>query len=660
MSNLPIHPEKIEAIQEAAQRGRGLSVFNVDPISQNRCIELLRDCVDNLQVVDLASTDPLLFQKTLIEQGRLFINASRSYVAPRSKFIYRRIVELYRFHRLPIYFLSRDPEESFLIDSLWNAKENTVNETLVFLELIPQVLRLAGHVFPSPTYLLDHPIEELKWTTPIEKILAEALVEQGFGVTPQYRVGRYQVDFLVTREDRKVFVECDGAAFHSSPEAKARDAARDEYIQRETGVSIIRLTGSELFRDPITCVEKIHAVLLESRAASSPSSRVEDVLDETQKRAAMTASGPVMVLAPPGSGKTRTLVNRCIHLVGLGFKPDRLLALAFNKKAKQEMQDRLLEKGVPMPVHTLHAFAYRILKERIPGLRPIDKDKGQHRSLSGEMFSVLERHGITLRKVRGSTATIWNAVQEIKEMLAPAGSILVPALKPLSKGALPDEKASVWAEIFEEIIRFQESNRLLTFSDFIYLTVKDLASDRSKRLVLQRSHDALLIDEFQDLNASQHQFLSLLMGVNDSVYVVADDDQMIYGWRGASLQHVRDFPGRFPGCETLTLSTNYRSPRRVLRHSQLLIRHNQRRKDKNVHGHSEERGFVEAVQATALREGVEQVLSTFQGWQVLTGDGRTTWKDFAILVRHKEYYLPLIEEAPTRRDSLCLRGYPVL
>ena len=147
------------------------------------------------------------------------------------------------------------------------------------------------------------------------------------------------------------------------------------------------------------------------------------------------------------------------------------------------------------------------------------------------MFSVLERHGIALRTVRGSTATIWNAVQEIKEMLAPAGRILVPALKPLSKGPLPDEKADVWADIFEEIIRFQGSNRLLTFSDFIYLTVKDLASDRSKRIVLQRSHDALLIDEFQDLNASQHQFLSLLMGVNDSVYVVADDDQMIYGWR---------------------------------------------------------------------------------------------------------------------------------
>jgi very-short-patch-repair endonuclease len=251
-----MHPEKIEAIKEAAQRRRGVSVFNVDPVSQDRCIKLLRDCVGNLQVVDLASTDPLLFAKTLIEQGHLFINAIRSCVEPRSKFIYRRIVELYRFHRFPIYFLSRDPEESFLMDSLWNAQENTVDETLLFLELIPQVLQLAGHVFPSPTHLLDHPIEELKWTTPIEKILAEALAEKGFGFISQYRVGRYQVDFLVTREDRKDFVECDGAAFHSTSEAKARDSARDGYIQRETGVPIIRLTGSELFRNPRTCVEK--------------------------------------------------------------------------------------------------------------------------------------------------------------------------------------------------------------------------------------------------------------------------------------------------------------------------------------------------------------------------------------------------------------------
>jgi len=110
--------ETVEAIKEAAQRGRGLSVFHVDPVSQDRCIRLLWDCVENLQVVDLASTEPLLFERTLIEQGHLFINASRSYVEPRSKFIYWRIVELYRFHRLPIYFLSRNPEESFLIDSL--------------------------------------------------------------------------------------------------------------------------------------------------------------------------------------------------------------------------------------------------------------------------------------------------------------------------------------------------------------------------------------------------------------------------------------------------------------------------------------------------------------------------------------------------------------
>jgi len=643
MPNSPTPTEKAEVIKEAAQRGRGLSVFNVDPVSQDRCIKLLRDCVENLQVVDLASTDPLLLEKIPIERSHLFINALRSCVEPRSKFIHRRIVELYRFRRFPIYFLSGDPEESFLMDSLWNAKENTVDETLLFLELIPQALRLAGHVFPSPTHLLDHPIEELKWTTPIEKILADALAEKGFGFTPQYRVGRYQVDFLVTGEIRKVFVECDGAAFHSTPEAKARDSARDEYIQRETGVSIIRLTGSELFRNPGTCVEKIAAALLESKETPNPGSRIEDVLDETQKRAAMTASGPVRVLAPPGSGKTRTLVNRCIHLVGMGLKPDRLLAMAFNKKAKQEMQDRLLEKGVATPVHTLHAFAYRLLKERIPGLRPIDKDWGKRRSLSGEMFSVLERHGIVLKKVRGSTATIWSAVQEIKETLTPAGRILVPALKPLSKGPLPDEKAGVWANIFEEIVQFQESRFLLTFSDFIYLTVRDLASDRSKRIALQRSHDALLIDEFQDLNASQHQFLSLLMGVSDSVYVVADDDQMIYGWRGASLRQLREFPARFPGCETLTLSTNYRSPRRVLRHSQFLICHNQMRERKNVHGNSEERGFVEAVQATSLHECVAGVISRFKDCQARKGDGHATWADFAILVRHKEYYLPLIQ-----------------
>ena len=643
MPNSHMHPEVTEIIKEAAHRGRGLSVFNVDPVSQDRCSKLLRDCVENLQVVDLASTDPLLLEKTTSDQGQLFINASRSCVEPRSKFIYRRIVELYRFQRFPIYFLSGDPEELFFADSLWNATENTVDEDLLFLELIPQALRLPGHFFPSPTHLLDHHVEDLKWTTPIEKILAEALTENAFGFTPQYRVGRYQVDFLVTKESGKIFVECDGAAFHSTPAAKARDSTRDEYIRRETGVPIIRLTGSELFRNPASCVEKISAALLESSGTRNPNSSVEDILDETQKRAAMTASGPVRVLAPPGAGKTRTLVNRCIHLVGMGLKPDRLLAMAFNKKAKQEMQDRLLEKGVAIHVSTLHAFAYRHLKEVIPGLRPIDGDWGKRRVLSGEIFSVMERHGIALKKVRGSTATIWNAIQEIKETLAPAGRVLLPALKPLSKAALPDEKAHVWANIFEEIVRFQESNHLLTFSDFIYLTVRYLARDRSKRIALQKGLDALLVDEFQDLNASQHQFLSLLMGVSDSVYVVADDDQMIYGWRGASLRQLRDFPGRFPGCETLTLSTNYRSPRRVIRHSQLLISHNQMREQKNVSGHSEERGFVEAVTDVGLHKCVAGIISSFKDCQTREGTDRATWSNFSILVRHKEYYLPLIQ-----------------
>ncbi len=183
-----------------------------------------------------------------------------------------------------------------------------------------------------------------------------ALEAHDLSYQPQVRLGRHAVDFLVSVQNSKVVVECESKAYHEP----SQDPDAGE-VQSLAGYPVCRFSGSQIEADVEECIRTIQGAV---HYRTLPNHRLDDDLDPSQREAVATVSGPIRVLAPAGSGKTKTLVNRILHLLNQGIAPERILALAFNKKARDEMQDRLERRGVRgVEVRTFHSFGYEIVRE---------------------------------------------------------------------------------------------------------------------------------------------------------------------------------------------------------------------------------------------------------------------------------------------------------
>ena len=194
--------------------------------------------------------------------------------------------------------------------------------------------------------------------TPIEEKMLQALEENEFTYQPQVQLGRHRVDFLVEHEHKKIIVECDGKAYHYP----VKDRERDKVLASE-GYPICHFSGAEIVSDVRTCIEVIRKTLGHSSALAYP---LDDDLDPSQMAAADSIAGPIRVLAPAGSGKTKTLINRILNLLSQGIPVEKVLALAFNKKARDEMQERLERKGIQgIEVRTFHSLGYEIVRESL-------------------------------------------------------------------------------------------------------------------------------------------------------------------------------------------------------------------------------------------------------------------------------------------------------
>ncbi len=225
-------------------------------------------------------------------------------------------------------------------------------------EQVFMLLEQVNYQFSSPAFL-DFP-EHKTIYTPIEEKMLQALEEDELSYQPQVRLGRYTVDFLVVHENKKIIVECDGKAYHNP----LKDRERDKVLASE-GYPIRHLSGAEIVSDVEVCIEVIRKTLEHSSAPAYP---LDDDLDPSQMAAVDSIAGPIRVLAPAGSGKTKTLINRILNLLNQGIPAEKILALAFNKKARDEMQERLERKGIHgIEVRTFHSLGYEIVRDK-PGL----------------------------------------------------------------------------------------------------------------------------------------------------------------------------------------------------------------------------------------------------------------------------------------------------
>jgi DNA helicase-2/ATP-dependent DNA helicase PcrA len=298
-------------------------------------------------------------------------------------------------------------------------------------------------------------------------------------------------------------------------------------------------------------------------------------LNPRQREAVEHAEGPLLVLAGAGSGKTRVITHRIAHLIAAHKVPAwAILAVTFTNKAAGEMRERVLSlvSGDAPLLATFHSFCVRLLRREGAPLAEIRRgftpsftiyDADDQGSIVKSVFKDL---GLDEKFMQYRAAL--SRISHAKSHKTTPEEIAAAATDPVS------EKLAVIYERYEA--RLLESNAL-DFDDLLLETVRLLASHAPTRERLNRRYEFVMIDEYQDTNRTQYDLMRLLTGERGNLAVVGDEDQSIYGWRGANIRNILDFERDFPGASVIRLEQNYRSTKTILEASSALVAHNTER-----------------------------------------------------------------------------------
>jgi len=340
---------------------------------------------------------------------------------------------------------------------------------------------------------------------------------------------------------------------------------------------------------------------------------MEQILNElnpSQREAVEHIDGAMLILAGAGSGKTKTLTTRLAYLVGeVGIDPANTLTLTFTNKAAAEMRERALKLmptkvSYPPLLCTFHKFGLLFLKFHIEKLGRnnnfviIDSDdkKKLLRAIAKEL------------KIDLNLSFIASEISKYKN------SLLTPEVV-LEKAELPDYKKV--ARIYEQYQTNIEENNLVDFDDLLMLTYRILDENEALRRETSNRYKYIMVDEYQDTNELQFRLLEHLCSEHDNLCVVGDDDQSIYGWRGANIRNILEFADRFENTRTVKLETNYRSTEPILKAANTLIEHNSTRLGKKLVSHKGEGKEVkllhsldESMEAKAIAHEIHDLIDS--------------------------------------------------
>jgi DNA helicase-2/ATP-dependent DNA helicase PcrA len=333
-----------------------------------------------------------------------------------------------------------------------------------------------------------------------------------------------------------------------------------------------------------------------------------NALNPAQREAVEHIDGAMLILAGAGSGKTKTLTTRLAYLIGeVGIDPANTLTLTFTNKAATEMRERALKLmpsrvSYPPLLCTFHKFGLLFLKFHIEklgrnnGFVIIDSDDKKRliRTIAKEL------------KIDLNISFIASEISKYKN------SILSPEVV-LQKAELPDYKKI--AQIYVKYQANIEENNLVDFDDLLMLTYKILCENDELRKATSQRYKYIMVDEYQDTNELQFQLLELLASEHNNLCVVGDDDQSIYGWRGANIRNILEFSNNFKSCKTVKLETNYRSTEPILKAANTLIEHNSTRLGKKLTSHKGTGKEVkllhsldESMEAKAIAHEIQKLL----------------------------------------------------
>ncbi|WP_443090229.1 DNA helicase Rep [Basfia succiniciproducens] len=348
-------------------------------------------------------------------------------------------------------------------------------------------------------------------------------------------------------------------------------------------------------------------------------------LNPQQQQAVEYTSGPCLVLAGAGSGKTRVIINKIAYLIEkCGYLPKQIAAVTFTNKAAREMKERVahsigkeLSKG--LIVSTFHTLGFDIIKREY-----------KHLGFKANMTLFDEHDQMALLKELTE-----DYLQQDKDLLRELISVISnwknDLIMPAQAAKIArDEKQQTFAKCYERYANQIRAYNALDFDDLIMLPTLLFKTNEQVRSKWQEKIRYLLVDEYQDTNTSQYELIKLLVGSRAKFTVVGDDDQSIYSWRGARPQNMVRLRDDFPNLQVIKLEQNYRSTQRILHCANILIDNNQHVFDKKLFSTIGEGEKLQIIEAKNEEHEAERVVGELIGHRFTN---KTKYKDYAILYR---------------------------
>lgn len=351
-------------------------------------------------------------------------------------------------------------------------------------------------------------------------------------------------------------------------------------------------------------------------------------LNEAQKEAALWTSGPLLILAGAGSGKTKTLTHRIALLIAREkVLPSRILAVTFTNKAAREMRERLSvllhqpnDRSFMPWMGTFHGICVRLLRMdgaamSIPKNFVIyDEDDRQ-----GLIKQVMKSLSFSDKDMKPSAVS--SAISSAKNALIDAGEYEASAQYPFQKNV---------AKVYREYEQRRKAAQALDFDDLLIEAVRMLRDHQEIREKWRTHFEHILIDEYQDTNAAQYQLIRLLVNDKQNICVVGDDWQSIYSWRGADFTNILNFERDFPGAKVVKLEQNYRSTGSILDAAHAVITKNTNRTEKKLWTAE---GAGAPVQVHGSYDEAEEARQVADRISAQVTIGARQYSDFAVLYR---------------------------
>ena len=371
-------------------------------------------------------------------------------------------------------------------------------------------------------------------------------------------------------------------------------------------------------------------------------------LNDEQRAAVLATEGPVLVLAGAGSGKTRVVTTRIAHLLSQGVPPESVLAMTFTNKAAAEMRERVAglvgaQRAERLVIGTFHAFCLAMLRE----------------------FAVESGfpQGFTICDAADQLSTVRSVLRELRVAEARIRPSALQSRISLLKNKLEDPAQFLGTATCDEdeLVgrawkRYDASlarSRLLDFDDLLLHALKLLREPGRVRETLRARFRYVMVDEYQDTNAPQYEIVQSLVGEHRNLCVVGDDDQSIYGWRGADVRKILSFEKDFPNAKVVKLETNYRSTNEILSAANRVIRNNTGRHEKTLRSAI---GSGELLQAVAVQDENAEAEYVVKELMERVKKARSRFGDFAVLFRTAMQPRPFEAELRARGVPYVLIG----